>query len=64
VDFLMMIMKITKPPGIKKFDEETEAKYRTKVGDCNNQSKFLYTHQKGFYRHNKSGCCFTFPTAI
>jgi hypothetical protein len=41
VDFLMMVMKIVKPPGIKKFDEETEAKYRKKVGDCNNRSKFL-----------------------
>jgi hypothetical protein len=39
VDFLMMVMKVSKPKGVKKFDEETEAEYRTKVGDCNNQSK-------------------------
>jgi hypothetical protein len=44
VDFLVMVMKITRPENGKKFDEQAEAKYRKEVGDCNERSKFAYTH--------------------
>lgn len=35
VDFLVMVMKISRPESGKKFDEQTEAKYRKDISDCN-----------------------------
>ncbi|PNF21836.1 hypothetical protein B7P43_G05963 [Cryptotermes secundus] len=38
VDFLVMVMKISRPENGKKFDEQEEVKYRKEVGDCNERS--------------------------
>jgi hypothetical protein len=42
VDFLVMVMKITRPKSDKKFDEQAEAKYRKDIEGCNERGKFIY----------------------